>query len=92
MAATVKILALAGLLCAMPTLSACSQSGTDEAATAEANKMGSDLQDSVSDMGTTMGQSASEMGETVQDAARDVGSAVADPTSDTAGGAAQNNL
>ena len=71
-----KIAASATLLAALPLLGACAQSGTDEEATAEANAMGNDLQQSVSDMSTSMESSATEMGNDMATTADQMGDAV----------------
>ncbi len=77
-----KTMAAGSLIAALPALAACAQSGTDEEATAEANAMGNDLQDSVGEMGESMESSASDMGDAVEDSADEAGDAVKDATND----------
>tara|TARA_B100000929_G_C15245170_1_gene331252 strand:+ start:236 stop:505 length:270 start_codon:yes stop_codon:yes gene_type:complete len=76
MKAFTKIAASAALLAVLPALGACAQNGTDEEATAKANAMGNDLQDSVSDMSTSMESSATEMGNDMATTASQMGDAV----------------
>lgn len=81
----------AALLAAAALLTGCAQSGTDEQATAEANAMGDDLQDSVSDMGESMERSADDMGADMATTASDMEDAIengADVTAEAVDGAA----